>query len=138
MTISTQKTVPYFGHIEQLARHVCLESQGCFVFGRHTAPLPESLPCKQGHPTGSGTPPESGKRIENFKLALDLFQTWQLKFAKQSLLFCVQLFIARWGLHRLATRILGVAPMTFMMTQQRTPTICNPKLIAIFVPLEKI
>ena len=28
--------------------------------------------------------------------------------------------------------------MTFMMTQQRTRTICNPTLIAIFVRLEKI
>ena len=27
--------------------------------------------------------------------------------------------------------------MIFMMTQQRTRTICNPKLIAIFVRLEK-
>ena len=27
--------------------------------------------------------------------------------------------------------------MTFMMTQQRTHTICNPKLIAIFVHLEE-
>ena len=32
---------------------------------------------------------------------------------------------------RLATRVLVVAPMTFMTTQQRTRTICNPKLIAI-------
>ena len=29
------------------------------------------------------------------------------------------------------------APMTFMLTQQRTRTICNPKLIAVFVRLEK-
>ena len=39
---------------------------------------------------------------------------------------------------RLATRILVVAPMTFMMTQQRTRTICSLKLIAIFVRLEKL
>ena len=32
---------------------------------------------------------------------------------------------------RLATRVLVVAPMTSVMTQQRTRTICNPKLIAI-------
>ena len=37
-----------------------------------------------------------------------------------------------------ATRFLVVALMTFMMTQQRTRTICNPKLIAIFARLEKI
>ena len=30
-----------------------------------------------------------------------------------------------------------VAPMTFMMTQQRTRTICSPKLIAIFKRLKK-
>ena len=40
--------------------------------------------------------------------------------------------------HRLATRVLVVAPMTFMMTQQRTRTICNPKFNAIFTRLEKI
>ena len=39
---------------------------------------------------------------------------------------------------RLATQVLVVAPTTFVMTQQRTPTICNPKLIAIFVPFEEI
>ena len=39
---------------------------------------------------------------------------------------------------RLAKRVLVVAPMTFMMTQQRSRTICNPKLIAIFERLEKI
>ena len=39
---------------------------------------------------------------------------------------------------RLAKRILVAAPVTFMMTQQRTRTICNPKLIAIFSRLEKI
>ena len=38
---------------------------------------------------------------------------------------------------RPATRVL-VAPMTFMMTQQRTSTICNPKLIAIFARLENV
>ena len=38
---------------------------------------------------------------------------------------------------RLATRVFVVTPMTFMMTQQRTVTICNPKLIAIFARLEK-
>ena len=38
---------------------------------------------------------------------------------------------------RVATRVLVVAPNTFMMTQQRTRTICNPKFIAIFVCLEK-
>ena len=38
---------------------------------------------------------------------------------------------------RLATRVLVVAPMTSMMTQQRTRTTCNPKLIAIFARLEK-
>ena len=37
----------------------------------------------------------------------------------------------------LATRVRVVAPVTFMMTQQRTRTICNPKLIATFVHLEK-
>ena len=37
-----------------------------------------------------------------------------------------------------ATRVLVVAPMTFMITQQRTRTICNPKLIAILSCLEKI
>ena len=30
------------------------------------------------------------------------------------------------------------APMPFMMTQQKTHTICNPKLIAIFARLENI
>ena len=39
---------------------------------------------------------------------------------------------------RLATRVFAVAPMTFMMTQQRTRAICNPKLIVIFARLEKI
>ena len=39
---------------------------------------------------------------------------------------------------RLATRVLVVAPMTFMMTQQRTSTICNPKLITILARLENI
>ena len=38
---------------------------------------------------------------------------------------------------RLATRVLVVTPMTFTMTQQRTRTICNPKLIALFARLEK-
>ena len=33
---------------------------------------------------------------------------------------------------RLAARVLVVAPMTFMMTQQKTCTIYNPKLFAIF------
>ena len=31
-----------------------------------------------------------------------------------------------------------MSPMTFMMTQQRTRTICNPKLTAIFSRLEKV
>ena len=35
-------------------------------------------------------------------------------------------------------RILVVPPMTFTMAQQRNRTIYNPKLIAIFVRLEKI
>ena len=39
---------------------------------------------------------------------------------------------------RLATRVLNVAPMTFVMTQQRTRTICSPKLIALFARLETI
>ena len=39
---------------------------------------------------------------------------------------------------RLATRVLVVALMAFIMTQQRTRTICNPKLIAIFARLENI
>ena len=39
---------------------------------------------------------------------------------------------------RLATRVFVVAPMTFLMTQQKTRTICNPKLIAIPSRLEKI
>ena len=38
---------------------------------------------------------------------------------------------------RLATRVHLVAFMAFMMMQQRTDTICNPKLIAIFERLEK-
>ena len=38
---------------------------------------------------------------------------------------------------RLAVRILLVTPLTFMMTQQRTRTICNPRLTAIFVRFEK-
>ena len=33
MTIITQKTAFYVGHIEQLPGHFCFESQGCFVFG---------------------------------------------------------------------------------------------------------
>ena len=33
MTIITQKTVFYVGHIEQLPRHFCFKSQVCFVFG---------------------------------------------------------------------------------------------------------
>ena len=33
MTIITQKTAFYAGHIEQLPRHFCFESQGCFVVG---------------------------------------------------------------------------------------------------------
>ena len=33
MTIITQKTAFYVGHIELLPRHFCFESQGCFVFG---------------------------------------------------------------------------------------------------------
>ena len=33
MTIITQKTAFYVGHIEQLPRHFSFESQGCFVFG---------------------------------------------------------------------------------------------------------
>ena len=33
MSIITQKTVFYVCHIEQLPRHFCFESQGCFVFG---------------------------------------------------------------------------------------------------------
>ena len=39
---------------------------------------------------------------------------------------------------RLATRVLVVTPVTFMMTKQRTHTICNPKLFAIFPRLEKM
>ena len=39
---------------------------------------------------------------------------------------------------RLDRRVLVVAPMTFMMTQQRTRTICNSTLIAIFAHLEII
>ena len=38
---------------------------------------------------------------------------------------------------RLATRVIVVAPLTFLMMQQRTCTICNPELIAIFARLEK-
>ena len=38
---------------------------------------------------------------------------------------------------RLATQVLAVASITLMITQQRTHTICNHKLIAIFVRLEK-
>ena len=38
---------------------------------------------------------------------------------------------------RLATRVIVVAPMTFMMTEQRTRGICNPKFIVIFARLEK-
>ena len=37
----------------------------------------------------------------------------------------------------LATRVLVVTLMTFIMRQQRIHTICNPKLIAIFPHLEK-
>ena len=33
MTIITQKTVFYVGHIEQVPLHFCFVSQGCFVFG---------------------------------------------------------------------------------------------------------
>ena len=33
MTIITQKTAFYVGHIEQLPRYFCFVSQGCFVFG---------------------------------------------------------------------------------------------------------
>ena len=33
MTIITQKTVFYVGHIEHLPRHFCIQWQGCFVFG---------------------------------------------------------------------------------------------------------
>ena len=33
MTIITQKTVFYVGHIEHLPCHFCFESQDCFVFG---------------------------------------------------------------------------------------------------------
>ena len=33
MTIITQKTAFYVGHIEQLPRHLCFKSQGCSVFG---------------------------------------------------------------------------------------------------------
>ena len=33
MTIITQKTAFYVGHVEQLPRHFFFESQGCFVFG---------------------------------------------------------------------------------------------------------
>ena len=39
---------------------------------------------------------------------------------------------------RLAAQFFVVAPMTFMMVQQRTQTICNPKLIAVFARLEKL
>ena len=39
---------------------------------------------------------------------------------------------------RLATRVLVVAPLTFMMTQERTRTISNPNLMAVFERLEKI
>ena len=35
MTITTQKTVLYVGHIEHLPRHFCFESQGCFVSGNN-------------------------------------------------------------------------------------------------------
>ena len=41
-----------------------------------------------------------------------------------------------WQWIRLATRVLVVALVTFLMTQQRTHTICNPKLITIFERLE--
>ena len=37
---------------------------------------------------------------------------------------------------RLATRVT-VASMTFMITQQRTCAICNPKLMAVFLGLKK-
>ena len=47
-----------------------------------------------------------------------------------------QIFAQLYQVARLATRVLVVASMTFMMTQQRTRTICNPKLIAIFTRLE--
>ena len=33
MTLITQKTAFYVGHIEQLRRHFYFESEGCFVFG---------------------------------------------------------------------------------------------------------
>ena len=54
MTLITQKTAFYVGHIEQLPRHFCFESQGCFVFGNDRG----TAPCKQGCTTDGGTPPE--------------------------------------------------------------------------------
>ena len=39
---------------------------------------------------------------------------------------------------KLATRVLVVGPMAFMVTQQRTRTICNPKVNAIFTRSEKV
>ena len=39
---------------------------------------------------------------------------------------------------RLASRVLVVAPITFKMTQQRTRTVCSPKLIAIFSAWKKL
>ena len=39
---------------------------------------------------------------------------------------------------RLVAQVLDVAPVTFVMTQQRTCAICSPKLIAIFAHLKKI
>ena len=43
-----------------------------------------------------------------------------------------------WSYIRLATRVLIVAPVTFMIMQQMSHTICSPKFIAIFSHVEKI
>ena len=38
---------------------------------------------------------------------------------------------------RLATKVIVLAHLTFMMTQQMTRKICNPELVRIFARLEK-
>ena len=54
-------------------------------------------------------------------------------YHSRATIYCLQQFTGR-----LATRVLVVAPMTFMMMQQRTRTIWTPKLmITNFARLEK-
>ena len=65
------------------------------------------------------------------------FEKKPYSWAIQRLLLLDKIIIQCPFVVKLAVRVLVLAPMTFMIMQQRTRTICNPTLIAIFSRLEK-